>query len=250
MSVGMTGPVRSVSQAFAILRLLGEAGAMTLSDIGRATGLSPSSCLNLLKTLVAEGAVERDSRTKYYRLAAVWQAAEALRDSAGARLVDRALPRMTAFAQKAEAAVGLWKIVSRDRMQLAVRAESDAGMRLILADDQRQPLGSGAAGRAIAAAQAIGEAEMARRFAPVRWQAELPFETYRRQVGEAAACGYAIDQGYAHRGVWTVAVGLTAIAPGYCLSASVVAGSHSEVEVGALGGALIALRDELAVQAG
>src|SRR3546814_15761696 len=75
----MTGPVRSVSQSFAILRLLAEAGTLTLSDIGRTVGLSPSSCLNLLKTLVGEGAVERDARTKYYRLAPAWQAVEVLR---------------------------------------------------------------------------------------------------------------------------------------------------------------------------
>ncbi|WP_428683515.1 IclR family transcriptional regulator [Sphingopyxis sp.] len=246
----MTGPVRSVSQAFAILRLLGDAGALTLSDIGRSVGLSPSSCLNLLKTLVAEGAIEREDGTKRYRLTAPWQATEALRDSVGSRLVDRALPRMAAFAQRTEAAVGLWKIVSRDRMQLAVRAESDAGMRLSLADDQRQPLGSGAAGRAIAAVQGIGSSELARRYAPVRWQAGLPFETYARQVDEAAARGFAVDQGYTHRGVWTVAVGIAGIAPGYCLSASIVAGSRSEAEIGALGAALVALRDELVVQAG
>jgi IclR family acetate operon transcriptional repressor len=246
----MTGPVRSVSQAFAILRLLGDAGALTLSDIGRSLGLSPSSCLNLLKTLVSEGAIEREGSSKRYRLTAPWQAAEALRDSAGARLADRALPRMAAFAQNSEAAVGLWKIVSRDRMQLVVRAESDAGMRLSLADDQRQPLGSGAAGRAIAAVQGVGSSELARRYAPVRWQADLPFDIYARQVDEAAVRGFAVDQGYTHRGVWTVAVGIAGIAPGYCLSASIVAGSRSEAEIGALGAALIALRDELIVQAG
>jgi len=241
----MTGPVRSVSQAFAILRLLGDAGALTLSDIGRSVGLSPSSCLNLLRTLVTEGAIEREGATKRYRLTAPWQVAEALRDSAGTRLVDRALPRMAAFAQSTDAAVGLWKIVSRDRTQLAVRAESDAGMRLSLADDQRQPLGSGAAGRAIAAAQSVGEGELARRYAPVRWQADLPFDTYARQVRDAAVRGYAIDQGYTHRGVWTVAAGLTGIAPGFCLSASVVPGSQSDAEIEALAAKLIRLRDEL-----
>lgn len=245
----MTGPVRSVSQAFAILRLLGDAGALTLSDVGRGVGLSPSSCLNLLKTLVAEGAVERDAATKRYRLTALWQAADALRDSPGARLVDRAPLPMAAFAQRSEAAVGLWKIVSRDRMQLAVRAESDAGMRLSLADDQRQPLGGGAAGRALAAAQAVSEAELARRYAPVRWQAELPFEAYAQQVRDAAATGFAIDRGFTHRGVCTVAAGIAGIAPGFCLSASIVAGSRSEAEIEALGRALVALRDELMLRA-
>lgn len=246
----MTGPVRSVSQAFAILRLLAETGSLTLSDICRHLGLSPSSGLNLLKTLVAEEAVERDARTKSYRLTSAWLAADALRGSRATRIVDRAEPLLERFAQATEAAMGLWKIVSRDRMQLVVRAESDAGMRLSLADEQRQPLGSGAAGRAIAAVQGVGDAELARRYAPVRWQTDLPLDLYARQVHDAAARGFAVDQGYTHRGVWTVAVGIADIAPGHCLSASVVAGSRSEAEVDALGAALMALRDELIVQAG
>lgn len=246
----MTGPVRSVSQAFAILRLLTESGPMTLSEVGRRVGLSPSSCLNLLKTLVGEGTVERDMRTKRYRLAPAWQTVGALRDSHAARLVEAAAALLRPFAQKSEAAMGLWKIVSRDRMQLVARAESDAGMRLSLADDQRQPLGGGAAGRAIAAAQAADDAELARRYAAVRWQADLPFETYRRQIAEAAAKGFAVDQGYTHRGVCTVATGITEIAPGFCLSASIVAGSRSDAGVETLGAELLILRSDVMLRAG
>lgn len=241
----MTGPVRSVSQSFAILRLLAEVGALTLSDIGRTVGLSPSSCLNLLKTLVGEGAIERDARTKQYRLAPAWQTVEALRTDVAARFVERAQPLIARFAQASEAAMGLWKIVSRDRIQLAARAESDAATRLSLADDQRQPLGGGAAGRAIAAAQGVSEAELARRFAPVRWLTDLPFDAYVRQVGDAAAKGFAIDRGDTHRGVCTVAVGIADIAPGFALSASIVIGSRSDAEIDALGAEMIALRDEL-----
>ena len=54
----MSQPVRSVAQAFAILRLLADGDGLTLSEIGRALDLSPSSCFNLLNTLVAEGAID------------------------------------------------------------------------------------------------------------------------------------------------------------------------------------------------
>ncbi|QXF11970.1 helix-turn-helix domain-containing protein [Sphingopyxis terrae] len=242
----MTGPVRSVSLAFAILRLLADAGPLTLSDIGRSLGLSPSSCLNLLKTLAGEGAIERAEPGKRYRLTAAWQAAALLRENGGAAaLAERARPLMLRFAQRSEAAVGLWAAVSRERMQLLAHAESDAGMRLRLADEQRQPLGGGAAGRALAAAQGIDARELARRFAPVRWQAALDFETYAAQVREAAAKGFAVDEGFAHRGVVTVAAGLAEPRPGFCLSASIVAGSRSAAEIEALGDALRQLRDAL-----
>lgn len=243
----MPGPVHSVSQAFAILRLLADSSPLTLSDIGRAVGISPSSCLNLLKTLTAEGAIERDALKKRYRLTAAWQAAGMLQDSQAARLVERAQPLMVHFAQSHETAAGLWKIVSRERMQLVAHAESDAGMRLILADDQRQPLGAGAAGRALAAAQMIGETELARRFSSVRWQADLPFETYAQQVETAVQKGFALDRGHAHRGVFTAAAALAGIAPGFCLTASFVAGSRTDGEIEMLGAALAHLRDELAL---
>jgi DNA-binding IclR family transcriptional regulator len=61
--------------------------------------------------------------------------------------------------------------------------------------------------------------------------------------------GFAIDRGHAHRGVCTVAAGIADIAPGFCLSASFVAGSRSEAEVEALGAALVALRDEVILSA-
>lgn len=241
----MSAPVRSVSQAFAILRLLADSGPLTLSDIGRDAGLSPSSCFNLLKTLVHEGTIERDMQKKRYRLAAAWRTAGVLNDSRAARLVDRAQPEMAGFAESHEAAVGLWKIVSRDRMQLVIHAESSAGMRLTLADNQRQPLGAGAAGRAFAAAQTIEEAELARRFAPVRWQAELTFAAYAREIDEAAVRGFALDLGHAHRGVFTVAVAIAGIAPGFCLTASFVAGSRTDRELEDAGAALAELGSEL-----
>ncbi len=241
----MSQPVRSVAQAFAILRLLADGDGLTLSEIGRALDLSPSSCFNLLNTLVAEGAIVRGAGGKRYRLAGPWDGFEGLRDRAGRSLIDRARPLMARLAQQGDAAVGLWKMASRDRLQLVAHAESDAVMRLRFADAQRQPLGGGAAGRALAAAQRVDDAELARRYAPVRWQADLPFDVYAAQVREAAARGYAIDRGFAHRGIWTVAVGIADVTPGFCLSASIVAGSRGEAEVAQLAAALGQLRARL-----
>lgn len=241
----MTGPVRSVAQAFAILRLLADSKALPLSDIARAIGLSPSSCLNLLKTLCAEGAIEREEYKKRYRLSSAWLVTGMLLDSRATRLIDRARPGMAHFAQSFEMAVGLWRIVSPDRMQLVAHAQSEAGMRLTLADNQRQPLGAGAAGRAIAAAQAVDRSELERRFAPVRWQTALSLETYTLQISEAAAKGFALDRGYAHRGVFTAAAAIAEIPPGFCLTASCVAGSRTDDELATFGSALAELRDEL-----
>src|SRR5690606_15521398 len=183
--------------------------------------------------------------TKRFRLADGWSGLDVLEEGFDHRLADRARPAMDRFALASEAAVGLWKMVSADRMQLLVHSESDAGMRLRLADAQRQPLGGGAVGRALAAAQRIDARELARRYAGVRWLTNLPLETYIAQVGEAVRQGYAVDRENTHRSVISVAVGVAERASGYCLSASIFANARLETEIGELGEQLKTLSEEI-----
>lgn len=242
----MAGEVRSVSQAFAMLRLLADNAPMTLSDIGRSLGLGASSCFNLLGTLVAEGAVVRDAPGKRYRLSDGWAQAGLLRDGDARRMVDRLRPLMMRFAQAQGVTAGLWQVASRDRLHLVAHAESNAVLRIHLVQGQRQPLGGGAVGRAIAAAQAPGGEEVARRFAAVRWEKSIAFADYAAQVEAAAHAGFALDEGYTHIGIWTLA----AVVPrrsDYCLSASFFAGSRTAAEVAALGQALVALAEAAGV---
>ena len=69
-------PVRSLSQSFAILRALGLGRAMTLSEVAEACGISPSSCLALLRTLLGEGVLEQVAGKRYV-LSAPWAQAVA-----------------------------------------------------------------------------------------------------------------------------------------------------------------------------
>ncbi len=237
----MTGPVRSVSQAFAILRLLARDGqAQTLSDVARATGLSVSSCLNLLRTLVAEGALEAESG-KRYRLAPGWSDLGALMRSEVARVVARARPLLTRFAELHDATVGLWHIEPRERLELVALGESDSATRIHMAVGQRQPIGGGSTGRALAAVQGVDDAELMRRFAALRWHRPLDYAAYALQVGAARSSGYALDDGFGHAGVCSAACVVPGQPAAYCLSASIFAGSRDPDGVRALGLALGAL---------
>src|SRR5215203_5777 len=61
--------VGSVVQAVTILRHLGAlAEGAGVTAIARATGIGPSSCFNVLRTLLAEDLVNFDPATKYYTL--------------------------------------------------------------------------------------------------------------------------------------------------------------------------------------
>ena len=232
-----------MSQAFAVLRLLADNAPMTLSDIGRSLGLGASSCFNLLGTLVAEGAVVRDQPGKRYRLSDGWARAGLLRDGDARRMIDRLRPLMARFAQAHEVTTGLWQVASRDRLQLVAHAESKAVLRIHLAQGQRQPLGGGAVGRAIAAVQAPGEDEIARRFAAVRWEKAIAFADYSEQVAHAGRTGFAIDDGYTHIGICTLAAVVPWPGAEYCVSASCFAGVRKPVDLASLGRALVDLAD-------
>lgn len=243
----MNGPVRSVSQAFAILRLLSSHPAgLTLSAIARELELSPSSCLNLLRTLVGEGMAERAGAEKVYRATAGWDRLDFAR-GALERVIAATRPAMRAFAQAHETTVGLWHAVSSERLELVALAQSGAATSIHMVVGQRQPIGGGSSGRALAASEGLGAAELRRRYDAVRWQQALPFADYARQVERAGALGYAIDDGFAHAGVTSLSCRLAATGRArFCLSASIFANSRSAADLAHLGEALRALAEGLA----
>ena len=231
----MTGPVRSVSQAFALMRLLAVAEApQSLTELARATATSPSSCLNLLRTLLGEGVIEAD-KTKRYRLTSSWLALTKLSESGDAQMIARAQPLMVRLALAQEATVGLWRLGSQERLELIAIGESKAATRIQMMIGQRQPFGGGATGRALAALSSASGADLARRFTALRWQRPLDFTTYSAQVSAAQTLGYAIDDGFGHAGICSVASFVPGETPQYCLSASVFQGSRDPEQLRALG---------------
>lgn len=234
----MIGLVRSVSQAFAILRLLAEqGGGQTLTEIVRATGLSPSSGLNLLRTLVAEGAIEADSG-KRYQLSAGWEGCPGLLGGRHARLLARAQPLMAKFARNHDATVGLWRTDRGERLELIGLGESESPTRIHMVIGQRQPIGAGSTGRVLAANQKLDEHELRRRFDALRLRRPLAFSDYAAQVAEARAKGFAVDDGFAFAGVCSLACMVGSAEPLFCLSASTFSGMRDDASVAELGHAL------------
>lgn len=232
--------VRSISAAFAVLRLLGEGGALTLSDVARATGLSPSSALAILRTLVSEGALVRRLGDKRYELAAEWQVGSPFVVSQGQAAIDRLRPFMQEIGREFEATVGLWRVAAGRRLNLVAHVESEAPMRIHMAPGQRQPLGGGVVGRMHSAAEGTPEAELTRRFAETRWQQPITLARYLAEVHEAAARGFAIDDGVLHAGICSLCAALPAPWTGYYVSLSLFAGSRPADEVLHTGAALAA----------
>lgn len=234
-------PVNSVVQAIAVLRHLGAAVEPEgVTAIARALGLSPSSCFNVLRTLVREDLVRFDPVAKRYALGlgTIDLARRALgRDS----VVSAAQAPMARIAQEHDAAVGLWRLsAGEDRLILASLAESAAATRIHMVVGQRQPATAGATGRAMLAWQRLDDAAIASAYAAVRWQNAPGEAAFLHQVRDAEAKGWATDIGQINHGISTVAAVVAdgGGAPRFVLSASIFTGRESEAGLDGIGAAV------------
>lgn len=237
-----SAPSPAVAHAAAILRLLARTTEpYGVTAIARATGISQSSCFNLLKTLVGEGLLHFDERRKRYAIGlGVLQLA---RGALGSDAILRAArPIMDALSKDHEATVGLWRAGRFERMTLIALGESTASTRIHMEVGQRQPLGAGAAGRAWLAASNSTCAEMKDLFAEVRWQRSISFPAYEASIMAARTNGFAEDREMVNRSIVTMASAIHSLDEtgdaSHVLSASVFAGSRDEAGFARLGGAV------------
>jgi len=229
--------VGALSAGLAILRHLGDSGSRAgVSRIARDLGLNPSTCFNLLRTLVHEGMVSFDPGTKTYALAlgVVELAKGALEQASYARFMR---PHMEAVSARHGVTATLWQRAAADRMVLVDRSESDATMRVHMQVGQRLPLYVAAFGRCMAAHSGLSRQALREVFRGLRWEQAPPFEAWLRSVRQARDGGYAVDAGHFVRGATTVSsVVLDAAgAPIMALSAVGFAAQLGAAQVAALG---------------
>lgn len=236
-------PIGSVKQAVAVLRHLGSIeGGQGVTHIARELGIGPSSCFNVLRTLVSEDLVAFDPQAKTYRLGL------GMLNLAGAALGRNALARAAAapmeeLASRHDAAVGLWRLTAGDRLTLVVLAESESATRIHMAVGQRQPAAAGATGRAVLAARGWDDRAVGDAFDGLRWQSAPSRCEYTQQVRTTRERGFARDIGQINYGISTVAAAICD-APGdprFVLSASAFSGRHDDAALDGIGRDLAAL---------
>ncbi len=66
-------PIRSISRALAILRVINREGSISLMEIAKAVDLPYPTTLRIVRTLVEEGVIEREPARKWYRPTALIQ---------------------------------------------------------------------------------------------------------------------------------------------------------------------------------
>jgi DNA-binding IclR family transcriptional regulator len=210
--------VPAVTRAIAILRLLGKTDTpLALNAIAQALGLIPSTCLHILRVLVAEELVAFDPATKRYVLSAgILAIARSILGRHG--LAEAMQAPLDALARRyGVTAVGV-EATGLEHMVVIALSRADLGLRLHVDLGSRYPALISATGRCIAAFGGHAWADVEARFGRLRWDRPPSFAAWRDDVAATRAAGFAVDEGCYISGVTIIAAPLLiAAAARHCL---------------------------------
>ncbi len=195
----------AISRAAAILRLLGKSDApLGLQTIARTLDLVPSTCLYVLRALVAEELVAFDADTKRYSLEAgvLTLARHWLRRDQFTDLVQPWLDRVSHSFDVTMLGV---HIVGLDHIIVVATAQSGNNFQISAQIGSRFPALISATGRCIAAFGDFSEQELRARFETLRWDEPPTFAEWQKQVEQTLKQGFAVDAGNYISGVTVLA---------------------------------------------
>lgn len=197
--------VKPVVNAVGILRYLAHKGAPErAADIARHLEINPSTCFNILRTLVSEDVVDFNPLSKTYS-AGLGLARLAEQLVTQGQRVQLALPFMRELAIERGITVTLWRRMGNDRIVLVSSESSPTDLHIYMPLGQRLPIVMGASGRLFVGRMNLSEDDLSAEFANIRWARPLSFKEYLAQVHLAQRCGWAVDDGYFSEGVLAIA---------------------------------------------
>jgi DNA-binding IclR family transcriptional regulator len=195
----------AISRAAAVLRLLGKSDTpLGVHAIARELGLVPSTCLYILRALVAEEFVAFDPDTKRYSLEAgvLTLARQWLRRN---HFNDLAQPVLDRISQTFDVTMLGVHIVGLDHIIVVAVSQQEQNFQLSTQIGSRFPALISATGRCIAAFGDHSEVEIEERFKTLRWDEAPSFEQWKTQVRQTRLQGFAVDEGNYMSGVTVVA---------------------------------------------
>ena len=197
--------VGAVVHAVALLRVLAaSAKPIGASVAARAAKVNTSTAFNILRTLTAERLVLFDEASKSYCLApGLFELAR----GAGTDLAAIIKLELDRLSQQTGCLMVLWEVMG-DRVVLTDRSIPDRPVGLHVVT-RRMPLLLGAVGRCMAAALDLGDNEIKRAFAKLRWQGPISLREYVGDVRLARTRGFAVDEGCLYLGITSIAAAVT-----------------------------------------
>ncbi|PHR62116.1 MAG: IclR family transcriptional regulator [Robiginitomaculum sp.] len=197
--------VKPVVNAVQILRYLRRSGHPTkAAAMARDLSINPSTCFNILRTLVDEDIIEFNESTKAYTIGF------GLNVLAGPMLNDRqrihaAKKVMAKIAAEHNVTLSLWHR-NLNRIVLVGTENSPRDISIVMSEGQRLPSLMGASGRVFAAHLNLKKSELRKKFDKIVWQKPLSFDEYLSEVQTGLDLGWAEDDGFFAAGIKTIAV--------------------------------------------
>ncbi len=195
--------VGALSAGLKIVRHLIERDTpVGVSQVARELGLNPSTCYNLLRTLVHEGLIAFDPATKGYQLGlGLLELTRGL--SERDRLVRFVHRRLEELAREHRITVTLWQRLDAERVVLVDRVDGESQIRVHMTVGQRLPLYLAALGRCMAAYSGLSREDLRREFDKLRWERSPTFENYWDDIQAVKRSGFAVDRDNFALGVTT-----------------------------------------------
>jgi len=241
------GQAPAVTRAVQILRRLGEAGApVGARQLARELDMVPSTCLHVLRALVAEGLVEFDDESKRYSLGVgiLAIARAAIQKSSFATLAQPMLADLS--SQFGLTAMATQLIAVRQMIVVAI-AQAHHPFRLAADLGSRFPELISATGRCVAAFNDLPSDTLRTRYHELPWDNPPGFQTWTRQIVKTRRDGYGVDQANFLNGLTIIAVPVFDT-DGKMTKGLVVVGISETVDavgVPTIAGEMLRARDEL-----
>ena len=233
--------VGALSAGLKVLRYLSTCNAgVGVTHIARELGINPSTCFNLLRTLVHENLVSFDSGSKSYSitLGLVELAKSSLSSNVYVRMVH---PLLEQVASQFPVTGTLWQVTNNERVVLVDQVDNSISMRVHLSVGQRLPMYLAALGRCMAAHSGLDDATLKAKFDNLRWEGRPSFATYLQEVQAARTLGWAVDRNVYVKGVTAVSAPVISLTgkPIYALSAIGFSAQLSDDDVTRVGEMLL-----------
>ena len=228
--------VGAVANAVTILRSLAHNSEPSgVAAISRNSGVSVSTCFNILRTLTNERLVMFDAVEKTYRIG--MGVLELSIPLLGASHADLIRPELARLAEQHKVLICLWNVTEDERILLIDRIFAAGTVRVDMSPGSRLPAFAGAVGRCYAAIRNLNCAELKLRFDKLQWQSPPAFRDYTKEVDEAKKNGFAFDFGHLFSGIDTAGAVITDTAgkPRLGLSGIAISGQVQSREMDRLG---------------
>lgn len=194
-TIPQTKVVGALVSGIRVLRYLSASNSpLGVTQVARDLKINPSTCFNLLRTLVHEGLVDFNPGTKTYQigLGLVEIAHSALNSASLARMIQPLLDKISADNQ---VTVTLWQKVRDDRVMLIAITGSDAVISIHMNIGQRLPCFVGALGRCFAAFSDLSKQQLKSAYSRIRIDNPVPFENWYKSLADVRENYCAIDEG-------------------------------------------------------